>query len=1220
MYELDFPRIRGRDEITLKNAIAAGLGPAIAEVQTPLKISDPDKAIGLAWNRADTDHDDVINWTEFGIFARELHTISELNLMNKDLRVAFMEIDINRDGRISKEEIESFLRMQCLYADLRLAWNMADIDRDGFITWQEFGVFSTGLKAGQPLGTSELPRVFKAIDQNSDGFLELDDVRRYLVKEVKTAVDDISVSRAWEAGDNDRDGKINFNEFFHFASVLKQYTGVDLWALELRRVFDQIDTDRDGHLGEQEVYRYLAKRGMCVKPAQLKAAWKLADRDGDSCIDWEEFGLFAANVHVGIDLGASELRRVFLEIDTDFDHVLRDTEVWSYLEARGLLASKSQLEQIWRTADTDGDGRIGWEEFSVFAEAARSTGLNLMESELRHVFREIDADGDGTLVVDEVAGYLSQRDLTVEPELLQALWRRSAAPNGGIEWLSFGRLCSDLRREAGVDLFNRQHRLVFLEMDVDRDGRVSRSELEGFLRMRGLYADLRAAWRAAGAGREGSISWRQFGAFANRLRAGEPLGTSELPRVFKAIDIDSDGALERDEIEKFLCEKFGVEVADDEMNRAWEAGDTDGDGRINFNEFFHFASVLKQYTGVDLWALELRRVFDQIDTDRDGHLGEQEVYRYLAKRGMCVKPAQLKAAWKLADRDGDSCIDWEEFGLFAANVHVGIDLGASELRRVFLEIDTDFDHVLRDTEVWSYLEARGLLASKSQLEQIWRTADTDGDGRIGWEEFSVFAEAARSTGLNLMESELRHVFREIDADGDGCLALEEVKSYLQSCGTSVSATMINHSWGLADHDKDGLIDWTEFGFFVRDLKRNSKVDVMGEDLRRVFAEVDVNRDLSITKAELESFLRMRGLYTDLRSAWMAADADKDGSISWREFGILARELKEGAPLGTSELPRVFKAIDKDSDGSLQREEIERFLLEKLKMAAVKINPNHLAQAWAAGDTDGDGKINFNEFFHFASVLKQYTGVDLWALELRRVFDQIDTDRDGHLGEQEVYRYLAKRGMCVKPAQLKAAWKLADRDGDSCIDWEEFGLFAANVHVGIDLGASELRRVFLEIDSDCDGTLSSSEVWSYLEARGLLASNSQLEQVWLTADTDGNGRIGWEEFSVFAESMRSTGLNLMEGELRHVFLEIDSDGDGCLHKAEVREFLLRQHLLYPDPPSPPSGSLMAASSVHVRLSERAGYKPSASLQGISVSATDRVGIKSNCSGSSLCILC
>ena len=195
---------RGRDEAELRILLKKGLGATHTDIKGALKVTDLKVAIKNAWLRADKDSDGSIDWTEFGQFSTELKHLSIFDLTNAELRRSFSEIDVNKDGKISRKEIESFLRMRGLYADLRAAWITSDTDKDGLITWPEFGRFVNKLKQGLPLWTSELPRLFKAIDQDGDGFLSRTEVERFVTEQLTAHTPSLSMSaqhfdEAWNA-------------------------------------------------------------------------------------------------------------------------------------------------------------------------------------------------------------------------------------------------------------------------------------------------------------------------------------------------------------------------------------------------------------------------------------------------------------------------------------------------------------------------------------------------------------------------------------------------------------------------------------------------------------------------------------------------------------------------------------------------------------------------------------------------------------------------------------------------------------------------------------------------------------------------------------------------------------------------------------------------------------------------------------------------------------
>jgi calmodulin len=67
-------------------------------------------------------------------------------------------------------------------------------------------------------------------------------------------------------------------------------------------------------------------------------------------------------------------------------------------------------------------------------------------------------------------------------------------------------------------------------------------------------------------------------------------------------------------------------------------------------------------------------------------------------------------------------------------------------------------------------------ASIAELKQEFQLADTDGDGRLQYEEFRRVLEGLEA---GMAEREMRQGFREVDADRDGLISCAEFVDWLR---------------------------------------------------------------------------------------------------------------------------------------------------------------------------------------------------------------------------------------------------------------------------------------------------------------------------------------------------------------------------------------------------------------------------------------------------------
>ena len=324
--------------------------------------------------------------------------------------------------------------------------------------------------------------------------------------------------------------------------------------------------------------------------------------------------------------------------------------------------------------------------------------------------------------------------------------------------------------------------------------------------------------------------------------------TERVREVFDTMDVDHSGSLDRDEIAQLVESMAGDLLSEEDLDGALAPMDLDGDGTVDFSEFYDWWVLMNGTTkseefAVDPASPENTRLGAPLPL-MEPSAGSPGSPPLVGMRRFFIKGSFKKKK----DEPG------EAYALSAASVPPPPNkplrsFSDDVVRRLFDKTDTDGSGTLDRAEISSLVNSLGVWDSMWDSEEekteildiIMREWDPDEDGRVEFSEFCAWYRAlvkdqedavdpgSAMQGLLLSLSpkkrrekkdataeddrqEVRIVFASIDADGSGALDEGEFRQLTRELGNAEELTQkqLEEAMREMDADGNGEVNFDEF--------------------------------------------------------------------------------------------------------------------------------------------------------------------------------------------------------------------------------------------------------------------------------------------------------------------------------------------------------------------------------------------------------------------------
>ncbi|XP_053112231.1 calmodulin-like protein 3 [Hemicordylus capensis] len=423
------------------------------------------------------------------------------------------------------------------------------------------------------------------------------------------------------------------------------------------------------------------------------------------------------------------------------DHRLTEEQLIEFKEAFALF-------------DTNGDGVITSKELGT---VMRSLGHNPTEAELQTMVSEVDANGTGTVDFSEFLSLMAKRtrDMDSEEEIREAFRVFDKDGNGYISAAELRHVMTNL----GEKLTNEEVDEMIKEADVDRDGRVN---------------------------------------------------YEEFVRTFSHFDTDGDGFITRKELGtamrslEHVLVHLGEVFTDEKLDEMIKAADTDGDGKVSFQEFVRMVTKRSEDPGGNLCFINVKRrkVTDVWSNQLD--FSSHNFHPFAEQKGTFYKSKEKHFFCVLNRSKAVSVIRGAEENM----AHQLSEEQIAEFKEAFLLFDKDGDGAITTKELGTVMRSLGQNPTEAELREMISELDADGSGTVDFPEFLTLM--ARKIKNSDGEEEIREAFRVFDKDGNGYVSAAELRHIMTNLGEKLTDEEVEDMIKEADVDGDGQVNYEEF--------------------------------------------------------------------------------------------------------------------------------------------------------------------------------------------------------------------------------------------------------------------------------------------------------------------------------------------------------------------------------------------------------------------------
>ncbi|KAF1780263.1 EF-Hand 1, calcium-binding site [Phytophthora cactorum] len=1050
-------------------------------------------------------------------------SVEEKNQLQKIMETVFDGFDTDHDGFVDFCELSSGISVLCSGSQeekIKSTFTLFDINQDGFISRDEMETYLASITTAD---------AFSMADTNQDDRLSFEEFTKWYSTQ---GAPQLSMMQPQQPAVSSISSQGVLNE-------MKELT--NLGAYDVNDIFEffQASADREGNVSQPVFFRcfnkLLAKDGRISRETQmktqqlLKELFELFDADKNGVVDVQELGAGLSILCGGSR--ADKAKSMFTLYDVNHDGYISPEEMTSYLTSVFKVMFKASPELPAKTGMTPEQlaKTTTRECFRAFDHnlpidvAKKLSGLEGMSlDEVSEIFASATGGGKriSRRIFDEcfykhicskATPGLSVDDSTRVHEVIDRLFTAFDTEQKGI--VDFNELISGLSILCGAYTRDEKVLSAFKVYDTNGDGVISEDEMTHYLGsvFKLLYA-------------LDPTRQQQLGISAKTL-AG--VTTSE---IFEVADVSHDGKLNFEEFQKWYSRpeqsSFNDIVAPLDLNEVRQltnlgnldvvevferfAEHADEDGMLNRESFdkcfFEIIEMAHPRTQIEKLRAKMvaDRLYDVFDRDGNGQIDFSELASGLSVLCKGARDAKVRAAFRLYDFNEDGFISLDEMKRYLTSIF-----------KVLYEVQPE---MRQETGVSA--EELGVVTA----EQAFLEADSNHDGKLSYDEFLTWYNSPAQAGIssavaknaivdsslhwmplneikqltNLAQYEPEEVFEIFagEADEDGLLSRDafnesfrKVLSGQKSKGERASDAetqknlqeVIDGLFDLFDRDNSGAVDFGELASGLSVLCGGTK----DQKVEAAFSLFDFNGDGFISLDEMTRYL------TSVFRVLFQVSPDT------QSLGVTPEEL------GEVTAQQAFAEADQDHDGQLTLKEFQQWYQQPGGIGEVAKNGEQLfslaearrltnLQAFSpmevfealAECADEQGYVSREAFDKcFRKIISMNQGIKSEEYQrintiLNRLFELFDVDKNGMVDFSEISSGLSVFCGGSSEEKIRAAFALYDYNADGYISMEEMTRYltpATNgTRVPEELGVRTAQQAFEEADLDHDGRLSFPE--------------------------------------------------------------------------------------------------------------------------------------------------